>query len=539
MQLNCVRISCAVVAAALIALAAIPGLAQPRLDIYVDTAMIPVGSSKAEIRVFSPQSLSNYVLKWNGEDRPVRTESGSYYLELAADDLARHGLGELAIVNRGDGATFGTWFIPIGYNVLVRDVLYDSARKRCYLTTPERPDDTRFAGDSLISLNPETGEIGATVAIGKGPGQLALSEDGSTLYVVLEADGVVKQLNAESLAVISEFRFRSAVASNAFGHALAALAVLPGSNSTLAMFYAPDTLSSLHRLAVYDNGVKRHNEYSSQDPFDGLRFSPDGKYVFLGSYAHFNSPQVVSRYLIDASGVPDQKPLLAAGGGPVHFSGDLLYTSRGTIVNCRTMEVVSGIGIGGALGVDEVRSRILTSYFVPQYYVSEYPQYLQAFDLKSQLPLGWLRLGSINYFAAGASPTQRLLRFGTDGLIFTDSRGLFIFHTPLAGLGPVLEPSGILNAEGQPVSSIAPGDHLSLHGDNLGPDPGMDSGGRLTWLGHVQVWFDGEPGILRYVSKNQVNVIVPDRLTPDSTIRLQLWYYGLPTARFDLLVRSR
>jgi uncharacterized protein (TIGR03437 family) len=89
------------------------------------------------------------------------------------------------------------------------------------------------------------------------------------------------------------------------------------------------------------------------------------------------------------------------------------------------------------------------------------------------------------------------------------------------------------------VVSIAPGDLLLLHGDNLGLDRGLDTGNPLTWLGHVEVWLDRKPGILRYVSRNQVNVIVPDGLKPDSTIRLQLWHYGLPTARLTLPVRAR
>jgi hypothetical protein len=515
-----------------------PAMAQFVSGIYVDTAMVPVGSEAAEIRVYNSISSqqAQFSIKWNGADRPVRTDGmGTFYLKLLPEDTAKSGLGELTVTNRKTGAAAGSWLIPVGFNVLVRDVLYDSPRKRCYLTTPEKPGDSRFGSDSLVVMDPETGEIIRTIALGETPGQLALSGDGSTLYVVLEGAGIVKRLDAESLAVTSELRFRPA-ADARFGYARVGLAILPGSQSTVGLYYAPNVESSPHQLAIFDDGGKRRNEVRQESGYDSVRFSPDGQYFFVGAQANFNSPQTVLRYTVDASGFPDPKPLTASGGGAVEIIGDLLYTSRGTVVNYKTMEVVGSIGTGGAMGVDAERSRLLVAHFLRA--DQAYPQYLQAFDRESQLPLGWIPLSYVNYFGAGSSPVQRLIRFGTDGLIFTESRGLLIFHTPLAGPAPALDDTGIQDGQGKTVSAIAPGDVLLLSGDNLGPDPGRSADGATTSLSGVRVWFDYLPGVLRSVSKNQVNVVVPDGLSPGSTVRLQLWHFGLPSARVPLIVRS-
>lgn len=505
---------------------------------YVDNTMIPVGRQDAVVHTFSLPA--DALLRWNRQDRTVeRSDRGSAVVKLLPEDTANSGLGELTIVEPLTGSILATAWIPVGFNVLARDLLYDRPRKRCYLTTPQQPGDSRFAAESLVAMNPETGEILQTVLLGGGPAQMALTTDGTTLYVVLEAGGVVKRLDAETLAVSSEFTFRSAGASP--GYAKVGLATLPGTRSTLGLYYAPNTGSSLHTLAIFDNGIKRANEVDTGDGADSVIFSPDGRYLFLAAFSRVNGPKAVSRFNVDASGLPDKNYVQALGGGPVEFVGDLLYTSGGTAINYKTMVVERSIGVGGAQSVDVERARILTTYFLSSRTSGEYPQYLQAFDLDTQTPLGWINLGSVNYVAAGVSPVQRLIRFGTDGLIFTDSRGLLMFHTPLAGPAPALNANGVRNSRGEVITSLRPGETLTLSGENLGPVSGLDAGQimQATSLGGVRVWFNSVPGVLTSVSRNEVKVKVPaNGLSAGSTVWLQVWYFGLPSRRLPLVVQE-
>lgn len=505
---------------------------------YVDTTMIPVGKKDATVRI--AYLTPDLVVRWNGQDRVLEKEgSDSAFLKLLPEDTANSNLVEMTIVHPAAGRTLATAWIPVGFNVLVGDVMYDRPRGRAYITTPQQPGDTRFAAESLVAMNPETGEILQTVNLGGSPTRIALSNDGTTLYVALEGGGVVKRLDAETLTVASEFRFRTATPGPLGGFSKVGLAIQPGTQSTIGVYYAPNIGSSLHKLSIFDSGVKRANDLDVQDGFDSVIFSPEGKYMFLGSFAHANSRRSVVRYSVDTTGFTDRKAESAAGGGLVEFVGDLLFTSLGTAFNYKTMVLERSIGVSGSVAVDTERSRILAAYFLTSQNSSEYPQYLQAFDLESTTPLGWLNFSGVNYFGAGRSPTQRLIRFGTDGLIFTDSRGLVIFHTPLAGPAPVLTVEGVRNSGGEAVTSLRPGETLTLSGENLGPESALDTAEieQTTSLGGVQVWFDSVPGVLTSVSRNEIKVKVPAKgLTPGSTVRLQVWYYGIPSRRLPFAV---
>ena len=74
---------------------------------------------------------------------------------------------------------------------------------------------------------------------------------------------------------------------------------------------------------------------------------------------------------------------------------------------------------------------------------------------------------------------------------------------------------GIASSASGPVKAyVAPGEFVSLFGNLLGPDPGVgatfDAQGRIdTQLAGVRVLFNGIPAPLLYVSRGQINALVP------------------------------
>ena len=69
------------------------------------------------------------------------------------------------------------------------------------------------------------------------------------------------------------------------------------------------------------------------------------------------------------------------------------------------------------------------------------------------------------------------------------------------------------------AAGIAPGEILSIFGNGLGPDTGVQpqvtlTGGFPAELAGVQVLFDGRPAPLLYVQESQLNVVAPWSLTP-------------------------
>jgi uncharacterized protein (TIGR03437 family) len=82
-----------------------------------------------------------------------------------------------------------------------------------------------------------------------------------------------------------------------------------------------------------------------------------------------------------------------------------------------------------------------------------------------------------------------------------------------------------------PSFSVAPGEVVTLWGDNFGPEipvagvPSPD--GRMPQtLGGVQVLIDGIASPLLYVSENQINAVTPFALAPGTTVQAQVEYSG-------------
>ncbi|MCC6860670.1 MAG: hypothetical protein IT158_19035 [Bryobacterales bacterium] len=534
-------------AALLIACWSAEGQRSPSL--VFSPSVLFVGSGPAQLRISVVRGQSTGLsVRWNGVDKPPAVSPGSsfiggYHIDLTAEELAAPGMAEVSLVDAISGVTIHSSFIFIGYNVVPNDVVYDRARNRFYLTTPAQSNDPAFPGDSLVALDPDTFQPGPVVAIGKYPTSLALSDDGASLYVAVDGDGLVRRVNLDTFTVSSDFRVRPAITGAVTKYARSAIAVMPGNPQTVAVYQHADISSSRTRIAIYDNGQRRGSEIASFDGYDSLLFTPDGKSLFLGSYANFNSPQSVLRYSVDATGVPAQTPASIDGGGPITIRDGILYTSRGTLIDIEKMQVRGLLGVGGGVAVDPVNQRILAAYFVRAANWQDYPQFLQAFDLATQEPLGGQSLDSWYYFGAGDNPGLRLIRFGADGLLYTGSKALLLFHTPLAGPAPLTEARAVVNAAGQHSGCVAPGEIISIYGANLGPAAPASahlnpSGSYDPALSHVQVWFDETPGTLLLAYHSQLNVIAPFEMKPDTTVNLQVWHFGIPSARIPLCVAA-
>src|SRR5687768_12807967 len=68
-------------------------------------------------------------------------------------------------------------------SVVANDIVYNPMDQTIYASTPSSAGVT---GNSLIPINPTTGQLGSPVFVGSEPGKLAMSDDGHTMYVFLE-----------------------------------------------------------------------------------------------------------------------------------------------------------------------------------------------------------------------------------------------------------------------------------------------------------------------------------------------------------------
>lgn len=178
------------------------------------------------------------------------------------------------LVATAAGATAQTVLIT---SLTVEDIAWAEASGRLYAVLPAG---TGGPESSVAELNPVTGAIVTRVAITAGAGggatQLAISDDGGTLYVGVDGGRRVRRYAVPAFTAGAEF----ALGTSQFGDPLTAreLILAPGSTSTLVI--AQGSQFAIGELAIYDNGVARPSRvYGSRGWFfsPSQFFEPDGR----------------------------------------------------------------------------------------------------------------------------------------------------------------------------------------------------------------------------------------------------------------------
>lgn len=136
---------------------------------------------------------------------------------------------------------------------VVEDLAWSSSTGRLYAALP-----AGFGGpeSGIAELNPDTGAILARVAVANGPGggvtQLAVSDDGSTLYAGVDGGRSVRRYALPQLIAGAEFSLGT---DGAVPWSTRDLTMVPGSTATLVV--SRTSPSRFGELVVYDQGVAR------------------------------------------------------------------------------------------------------------------------------------------------------------------------------------------------------------------------------------------------------------------------------------------
>ena len=133
------------------------------------------------------------------------------------------------------------------------DLIYDAVTGLLYASVPGRALGT---GNSIVPIDPNTGETGTPVFVGSEPGPLALSDDGQVLYVSLDGAFAIRQLDMASQTPGLQFDVGGDPTRGPFS--AEDIEVQPGSPSVVAASLQNLSVSPRHAgVAIYDNGVMR------------------------------------------------------------------------------------------------------------------------------------------------------------------------------------------------------------------------------------------------------------------------------------------
>ena len=344
-----------------------------------------------------------------------------------------------AALNPFDGPTDFIRRISLTTN----DLVYSSTMGRIYASIPSS---AGSGGNSIAAIDPTTGLITSTTFIGSEPNQLALSDDGHSLYVSLDGALAIRRFDALTNTPGLQFPIGQDLFHGRYG--ISDFAVAPGNPGTVALArqfggsFPPEV-----GVAVFDDGVQRPNAGPGHiSGADFLAFSASASKLY-GS----TSSGGIQTLTIDASGVTLASTVVPTVFGSIKFSNGLVFTSAGHVVNPDT---------GTLLGTfaDANNSFPQFSAFVPDtsvgraYYLTIGPTpgmiTLKAFDINT-----FLLLGSLDITSVQGLPTS-LLRWGPNGLAFrTTNNELYIIQTSLI---PSAEPIPTPTPTPSPSASPSP-----------------------------------------------------------------------------------
>ncbi len=292
-------------------------------------------------------------------------------------------------------------------------------------------------GNSVVSVDPETGALGTPILVGSEPDKLALSSDGTILWVGLDGASAVRQVNLTTATAGLQFTLggNTGIYQNP-GTALA-LAALPGSPNSVIVS-STNEFSNL-RLAIFDSGVLRGSATTSNNIYQAYALQVDGSKneIYAGAQSNYNT------YTYSASGITPKASATSgtysnySSGDDMQLAGGILYTDYGGAYDAESGALLgtfynSGSTVAsGPTFADTTLAKVFILDNTTPYSYGAYNQ-IQVFNTGNytQTTTGVIPI-SINASAVSSVYANHLTRWGTNGLAVRTSSGIYSVRSNL------------------------------------------------------------------------------------------------------------
>ena len=456
---------------------------------------------------------------------------------VSAGEIGKYGWAPVTVSNPAPGGG-ATQILPLTIydvvNVPANAIAFDPYSQMLYADVPSNA--TNIAGNSIVSINPFTGAVGAPVFVGSQPTVMAETSDGKYLFIGLSGANSVAQFDLEQRKLIATIPLllpqggpTSVTASW--------LATMPGSDTTIAV----NIEGSSGNFGIFDingdTGAFRPNMSGIYQGVNPVFANASRVYAFDSQ----TSGAEFYRYDVNTDGLTlvDGTTLNGMGGfsGLIDLgSNGLAYGSAGAIVNptttppsqIATLPLIDFYypGSNGS-GVTVAADPSLQKDFLMLVNTAGTWAYgLVRYDLNTYTPETVLDMPQS---ASGVEAGWTVLRFGQDGLALLSVAENYGTGQPVTVLmllrGPFVTPqllkqSSAAKLTSSSVTSISHGSAntiLTLTGSNFQPG--------------VAVAWNGKDRTTTIVDSSHVTIDIPtsDLVNP-GTVSLVATNPGAPAS---------
>src|SRR6185369_1892804 len=208
------------------------------------------------------------------------------------------------------------------------DVVYDPVDGKLYVSVPSS---AGSSGNSVRQIDPSTFVVGDPVLVGSEPNKLALSKDGSSLYVGLDGAFAVRRFDTTSQTPGQQFSTRFNSTSR---FKISDMVVSPDDPNIVAIARNYVGISPPEAgVAIFTGGAQLPNTGPDHsEGCDFLAFSAVGSTLY-GTNQFGEGLQIMS---INGSGVSAVNTFNLPVGGSIKFGGTKLFTSIGQEIDTST-----------------------------------------------------------------------------------------------------------------------------------------------------------------------------------------------------------
>ena len=320
-----------------------------------------------------------------------------------------------------------TAYVPIVNNSMV----YNPTNGLLYVSVPSSVGPAY--GNSIVSVDPETGALGTPIRVGSEPNKLALSSDGTVLWVGLDGASAVRQVNLTTGTAGLQFSLGGNGGVYDSPRTALALAALPGAPNSVVV-------ATGGQVAIYDSGVLRGSSPSSNvnGTFYSILVNGTKNEIYAGGSTY-------DTYTYSASGIT---PLAVSSSGNTYASGSndemqitggQLYTDFGQASDPESGALLGtfySTGTTRATGPTTADTTLGKVFILDNSQTSSLGNYnqIQIFNTSDYtlagnavIPVSMPATISYTY----NSYPSRLTRWGTNGLAFRNGIGVFSLRSNL------------------------------------------------------------------------------------------------------------
>lgn len=377
--------------------------------------------------VYGSAFAADAVVRWNGANLATsRVSPTRLAASVFASDVATPGAAQVTVFNPGPGGgTSAAQTVQVRavapaatldlktLDLPVQDVAWSAATGRLYVSLPGSS--PQYA-NSVAAVDPATGGVTGSVAVGSEPSMLVPARDGSLLYVALDGPGTVRRVTLAPLAAGLEF---------ATGR-VEEMETMPGNAAALAVSQMNPGTSPRHLgVCLYVDGVPRSRCTQGHTGSNSIEFGETGSVM----YGYNNETTEFGFRTIDV--LSDGLQEVQVSGGliswfyaRIHYASGQVYSNHGEVVDA-DRHVVLGRFESGLV------SDMLPDPALGRVFAVTGDGTLTAWDMNTYAALGSITLPGFTDDHP-ALRRVRIVRWSADGLAVSDGHRLYIVRTTLA-----------------------------------------------------------------------------------------------------------